>query len=48
MKRGQFARNVDLGSLEIGKRILDLNRHWLGRIAEGAELFAFGEDFASS
>lgn len=48
IKRGQFARNVDLGGFETCERVLNPNRHWSDRIVESAELLAFGEDFASS
>lgn len=47
MECGQFARNVDLGRLETGEWIFDSHRHRSRRIAESAELIAFGEDLTS-
>ena len=47
IQRGQLARDLDVGGFETGERVLDPDGHWSGRVAESAELLAFGEDFAS-
>ncbi len=44
LDRCEFAGDGDLGGLEACKGVLDLERVFR-RTAEGAELFAFGEDF---
>ena len=44
MHRGQFARDVDLGCLEVVERICDSHGHWSRWSTESAELLAFGVD----
>lgn len=47
MKCAQFARDVDFGRLKTGKRVFNVHRHRPRRVAESAQLVAFGEDLTS-
>lgn len=48
MECAQLARDVDFGRLKTGEGVFNVHRHRPRRVAESAQLLAFGEDLTSS